>query len=301
MFKHVLKWVGALVIIVAAIGAGIFLRAQSKFSSMAEQTLEDPSLKLAVTSAPEWAQEGERIAKMKGCFDCHGKDLGGTVFVQDPAIGMFAGPNLTKGQGGVVSNYTDEDWVRSIRFGRGPQKHYLKFMPSQEFAFLTDEDLSKLITYLKNVPAVNREFVPVQVGPMAKILYSFGKMPLLFSGENVDPNSTVPASLKPSEAPEYGKYLAASCVGCHHPNFGGGKIPGVPPSWPKSANLTAKGNIAKWSFADFQKTASSGVTPEGKSLNPQFMPWPAMAAMNETELKALYNFLKSLPEASENQ
>lgn len=301
MLKRILKWAGALVILVIAIGMGVFLKAQMKYSQVANTSLEDQGLNLVVPTNPEWIQEGERIAKMKGCYDCHGKDLGGTVFVQDPAIGTFAGPNLTQGKGGVAGKYNNEDWVRSIRYGRGTNKHYLKFMPSQEFSFLTDEDLGKLIVYLKSVPAVDRESVLVAPGPMAKILYSFGKMPLLFSGENVDLKNRVPTALSASESPEYGKYLAASCVGCHQSNYGGGVIPGVPPSWPKAANLTAKGNLSKWSFDDFKKTASSGVTPEGKNLNPQFMPWPAMAAMNDTELKALYNFLKSLPEAEMNQ
>jgi len=301
MFKRGIKWVGLLVLLIVAVGAGIFLRAQNIFTAKAELVLEDPSLKLAVSSQPSWVQEGERVAKMKGCFDCHGKDMGGFVFIQEPPIGTFAGPNLTKGQGGIGATYTDEDWVRSIRYGRNPSKHYLKFMPSQEFSALTDEDLGKLIAYLKSLPAVDRERVPVSPGPMAKILYSFGKMPLLFSGEYVDLKAPAPVSLAASEHADYGKYLAASCVGCHHQNYGGGAIPGVPPSWPKSANLTPKGNLAKWSFEQFQKTAMSGVTPEGKTLNPQFMPWPAMAAMNETELKALYSFLKSLPEASENK
>lgn len=301
MVKKVLKWAGVLLLLIVTIGVGVFLRAQSQYNQKTEMTLEDPKLTLSVAYDPNWVQEGERIAKMKGCFDCHGKDLGGSVFIQDPPIGTFAGPNLTKGSGGVAANYTDEDWVRSIRYGRNPQKRYLKFMPSQEFSFLTDEDLAKLIVYLKSLPAVNRDSVPVAPGPMAKLLYSFGKMPLLFSGENINTNMSVPASLQANESAEYGKYLSASCVGCHHANFGGGAIPGVPPSWPKSANLTPKGNVAKWSFEEFHKTATTGVTPEGKNLNPQFMPWPAMAAMNETELKALYNFLKSLPEASENQ
>lgn len=300
MVKRLLKWVGTVVLLVVIVVVGVVFKVNSQFESLSKLELQDPGLKLAAASQPEWIAEGERIVKMKGCYDCHGQDLAGRVFIEDPAIGTFAGPNLTKGKGSVVANYSDEDWVRSIRYGRGPNKKYLKFMPSQEFAALTDEDLGKVIAYLKSVPAIDRESVALAVGPMAKTLHFLGKMPLLFPGQLIDVSQAAPVTLQPSDSPEYGKYLAASCVGCHQPNYGGGAIPGVPPSWPKAANLTAKGNFGKWSFEDFQKTATTGVTPEGKTLNPQFMPWPAMAAMNETELKALYNFLKSLPEAEEN-
>lgn len=297
MLKRILKWGGALLLLLLIGGAARFLKAQSHYSKTESLVLEDPRLKLDVNPTPAWIAEGERIAKMKGCFDCHGQDLGGKVFVQEPPIGTYAGSNLTKGRGGIGGVYTDEDWVRSIRYGRGPNKKYLKFMPSEEFFALSDEDLGKLIAYLKSVPSVDRERTPVSVGPVAKVFYDAGSMPLLFSGERIDLKSPPPARVTPSESPEFGKYLAASCTGCHHANYGGGPIPGVPPSWPAAADLTPRGNLAHWSFDDFKKTAQSGVTPQGKTLNPQYMPWPAMAAMNEVELKALYNFLKSLPTA----
>jgi mono/diheme cytochrome c family protein len=37
---------------------------------------------------------------------------------------------------------------------------------------------------------------------------------------------------------EYGRYLAAGCVGCHGAGYSGGKIPGTPPDFLPTANLT---------------------------------------------------------------
>lgn len=300
MLKKILKWTGALIFLIVLAGAGLFIKAQYQYNKAAELVLVDPRLTLEGIPQANWVSEGERIAKMKGCFDCHGTDMGGKVFIQDPAIGTYVGTNLTKGKNGIGSNYTDADWVRSIRYGIGPHKKYLRFMPSQEYSFLTDEDLGKLIAYLKTLPSVDRENSSIEVGPLAKFLYSSGKMPLLFSGQNIDSKQIGPATLQVNDSVDYGKYLSASCVGCHQPNFAGGAIPGVPPSWPHAANLTSKGNFAKWSFTEFKKVATEGVTPEGKTLNPQFMPWLAMTAMNEIELKALYNYLKSLPASETN-
>jgi hypothetical protein len=38
----------------------------------------------------------------------------------------------------------------------------------------------------------------------------------------------------------------------------------------------------------------TGVRPDGTTIN-EFMPWKVYANMNDTELKALYAFFKSLP------
>ncbi|MGD2071336.1 MAG: hypothetical protein PVI57_21885, partial [Gemmatimonadota bacterium] len=39
--------------------------------------------------------EGGRLAQIYGCRGCHADDLGGQVFVQDPAFGRIVAPNLT--------------------------------------------------------------------------------------------------------------------------------------------------------------------------------------------------------------
>jgi hypothetical protein len=84
-------------------------------------------------------------------------------------------------------------------------------------------------------------------------------------------------------------------LACHRPDYSRGPIDGVPPSWPPAADLTASSNFAKWSFDDFKKALTTGETPDGRMLNPQFMPWTSTAAFNDMELRALYNFLKGLP------
>ena len=39
----------------------------------------------------------------------------------------------------------------------------------------------------------------------------------------------------------------------------------------------------------------SGKTPENKTLDAKFMPWPGIGVHDDEELEALYNYLKSLP------
>ena len=293
--KKAFKILGLIVVLALVAIAAVVAIAQHKYSSQIAQVIEEPDLSLRVAIDPARAEEGKRLTGMKGCRDCHGQDMGGFTFINDPPIGTFTGPNLTTGKGSVTAGYTDQDWVRSIRFGLNRERRYLKFMPSHEYHALSDEDLTTIIAFLKTMPAVDRETVPSKPGPLAKILHMKGNFPMLFPAQLINRAQKPPEKIAPSESPEYGKYLAAGCVGCHDLDYGGGKIKGVPPDWPKAANLTAGGEFAKWSFEDFQKVMKTGVRPDGRKIEPMFMPWPGFAEMTETEMKAIYAFLKTLP------
>jgi len=94
----------------------------------------------------------KHVALTKGCDDCHGKDFGGNVVIDDPALGFIAGPNLTWGQGGLSTRYTsfsDEDYVRAIKHGLNKESKSLKLMPSYEYFLLAQNDLEALIAYFK--------------------------------------------------------------------------------------------------------------------------------------------------------
>lgn len=240
------------------------------------------------------AQErGRHIAHTRGCVDCHGKDFGGAKVIEDGAMGRVYGPNLTTGTGSRVATWKDEDWVRAIRHGVGPDGRGMFVMPSEEYAHLSDEDLGAVIGYLKTVPPVNRERVPLELGPVTRVLLTAGKMKL--AAESIDHANLRPASVAPGVTVEYGRYVAASCTGCHGANFSGGKIEIGPPSWPQASNLTpqADAGIARWSEADFLKTMRTGKRPDGTEVDP-VMP-RAFGGMDDTELRALYAFLKTLP------
>lgn len=47
-------------------------------------------------------------------------------------------------------------------------------------------DLAALIAYLRTVPAVEKPNRPISIGPLAKILYFFGKLPTLVPATVVD-------------------------------------------------------------------------------------------------------------------
>lgn len=238
---------------------------------------------------------GKHVAAIRGCYDCHGADLGGAKIIDDPAMGKIYGPNLTRGAGGVTMSYRDHDWLRAIQHGVGASGHALFLMPSGEFAHLSDDDLGALVAYLKSVPAVNRPTVPVSVGPLARALVLAGKLPL--AAEIIDHRKVAAIAVKPGISPEYGRYLAVGCVGCHGENYSGGKISAGPPDWPPAANLTPhpSSRVSQWSEADFVKTLHTGHRPDGTEIS-SVMP-RSFGQMSDDELKAIWRFLKTLPPA----
>ena len=248
---------------------------------------------VAIPSDAVTIAHGKHLAETRGCNDCHGKDYAGAKVIEDGAMGKLYGPNLTRGKGGRIATFKDEDWVRAIRHGVGPDGRGLFIMPSEEYSHFSDEDLAALVAYMKTIPAVDRERVPTELGPISRMLLATGKMKL--AAEVIDHPNVKPKAIVPAVSAEYGKYVAASCIGCHGPNLSGGKIEIGPPSWPQAANLTphADGRVGKWTEAEFVQVMRTAKRPDGTELN-EVMP-RAFGQMNDVELKALFAFFKSLP------
>jgi mono/diheme cytochrome c family protein len=280
---------GGLAVVVAVGATGAVLGSNARLKK--QHTVTPRAV--AIPSDAAAIAHGKHLAETRGCNDCHGKDYAGNRVIEDGAMGRLHGPNLTRGKGGRVAGFKDEDWVRAIRHGVGPDGLGLFVMPSEEYAHFSDEDLGALIAYLKTIPSVDRERVPTELGPVSRVLLATGKMKL--AAEVIDHPSVKPKSIAPAVSVDYGRYVAASCMGCHGPNFSGGKIEVGPPSWPQAANLTphADARLTKWSESDFLQVMRTAKRPDGTDLDP-VMP-RAFGQMNDVELKALWAFFKSLP------
>jgi len=48
-------------------------------------------------------------------------------------------------------------------------------MPSTDYAPFTESDMGALIVYLKSLPSVNHERVPVKLGPVARALLALAR------------------------------------------------------------------------------------------------------------------------------
>lgn len=288
LLKFVAWCIAGLVLVIVILGGTVYALSQKKLQHKHVVGVRPVS----VETSPEIIAHGRHLATTRGCADCHDTSFAGRAVIEDPAVGRLHAPNITRGRGGLPADYTDLDFVRAIRHGLATDGRALVLMPSLDYESMSDQDLGALIAYLKSVPPVDRERGPVSLGPIGRMLVVKGDIKL--AAEHIDHAAARPASVTPEISPAYGKYLAASCIGCHHPNLSGGPIPGGPPDWPPSSNLTPTpgGPISNWSEADFLAALRTQKRPDGTALSP-VMP-AAFGQMTDLELKAIWAYLRTL-------
>ena len=279
----------ALLILTASIGWGVS-------SYRIRRSFDFPVARLDIPTDSASIARGRHLAgPIAKCVDCHGTDFGGKVVVDAPAIGLFAGPNLTTGRGGIGGQITPEQFARLLRHGVRRDGHPVIFMPSESYQFLADADIAALYAFLRTVPPVDREPPPTTIGPVIRALNVAGQVPLAV--DVIAHDSTAAPKLAPTAGPtaEYGRYLAeiGGCTGCHGPGLSGGRVPGTPPDWKPASNLTPAG-IGSWSEADFTRALRQGLRPGGTPID-TIMPWRLTRQMTDDEIGALYAFLKGVP------
>lgn len=243
------------------------------------------------TDAASRARGEYLVRAIAKCVDCHGDDLGGATFIDAGPVGQFRGPNLTRGQGGLGAQLTDADLVRAIRHGVGREGRKLLFIPSEGWRDMSDDDVSAIVAYIRSLPAVDRATEASVVGPMGRVLYLAGELPL-YEAEQIDhdgPYERTPPAAGPTA--DYGRYLATigGCHGCHGPTLSGGQVPGTPPEFKPASNITPTG-IGHWSEADFFRAMREGKRPDGSTIDP-FMPVKATKLMTDEDTRALWQFL----------
>jgi mono/diheme cytochrome c family protein len=255
---------------------------------------------VAVQSVPiptdaEALARGEHLARILGCVSCHGGNLAGQVFEDDPSINLYVpAPNLTTGQGGLGGS-SDEDWARAIRHGIGQDGRVLGIMPSNYYAHLSDDDLGAIIAYVKSVPAVDNELGPRQLGFPATLIFgmlAYNDLPVA----NIDHANV--GSVKPPEGPtaDYGAYLVsiAACGDCHGTNLEGRPPEAAEQGPPAGPNITSGGELQNWTADDFARALRQGQTPTGHQLSYE-MPWQYYDRMSDEEVQAIWLYLQSIP------
>jgi len=228
---------------------------------------------------------------------------GGNIFVLP--VGKIYVPNITSDKETGIGSFTDGEIARTLRYGVKRNGHaLLDFMP---FYDISNQDLTAIISYLRNEPAVSHSVPQNDWNFMGKIVHAFGMIKP--SGDGI-----VPPSPAPDSTAEYGKYLAgsvANCRGCHTKRdlMTGGYIGTdyagqmtfevldengrtIPGKHFVSPNLTPDketGRIAYWTQDAFVKRFQAGRVIAGSP-----MPWGAFSRLNEQDLAALYKYLKTL-------
>jgi len=268
--KRFIKWIaimfGGLFVLIAVAGSVLYSKGMKKlnqsYPNLAVETVEIPTDVDAIA-------HGKHIATIWACTRCHGEDLSGMVFANDPLSGLvplggtISASNLTPGMGGIASSYTDADWVRAIRHGIMLDGHIEALM--FDYSAMSDRDLGDLIAYLKQVPPVDASYPEIQFGLITPVLSNIGL--LMPAAERIDHNAPRPADPIPSATAEYGGYLSTICVSCHGSGIGS--------------------EVENWNQDDFIHTFQTSVLPNGKPFGPT-MSLNTFREMNDEELTALW-------------
>ncbi len=287
MFAKLLKWIGIALgglIVLAAVTVGmLYALGNARLTKHYEVQPES----VAIPADQASLELGKKWATVL-CAGCHGADFSGKPLVDDQTIGYLAAPNLTSGEGGSGSEMADADWILAIRHGVDPEGRALIGMPSMNFYYLSDQDLGAMIAYLKTVPAVDHDLGEPNLPFTGKVLVGaglFGKN--ILSAEKIAHTGPRPAIIGPAANAEYGGYLVRieGCRDCHGENLTGGKSP--EPGARHAPDITRNGFFRTWSQEKFVTAA--------RTLKGRGMPWAILKPLDDTELKAIFLYLQSLP------
>lgn len=281
-----LELAAALLALLTASATYVYIQSEQRLGQLYSPRVAE----IEIPDDPASVARGRHLAvHVALCTWCHGDDLSGKQTADDPWVGRLHASNLTRGAGGIA-DYDTVDLVRAIRHGVGPDGRALLLMPSPYLHALSDEDLAAIIAWLRTAEPVDAVRPAARAGPLTRLALVAGLAPELIAAE--------PTGSAPTRADEpLGSYLVdiASCRVCHHADLAGGLHPLSLPGEPPPADLTASGSLASWSFDDFQNAMRTGATPDGRRLSPEYMPWPHYAGMSDTELQAIWRYLKALP------
>jgi cytochrome c553 len=240
-------------------------------------------IKLDIPTDSASIREGERITRIEHCGDCHGMQLTGRVFDKIPNTAKLVGPNLTT----IIENYSNAELERVIRHGVKKNGASVFFMPSNMYYELRDDAVAKMIAYLRTLKPLPS---PADL-PSSTIYYPLGRLQLIkgrFPPRAAIINHTAPRSYVNYDSSQtaFGKYLTmTACSNCHGKDLKGKE---------KRPNLVIAAAYSKEQFYHLIKTGEGGL---GRKYLGQMSELAKnhLSSLNETEIDAIYSFLKTLP------
>ena len=292
--KRTFRIIGVVIGLLLAVGltgAGIvYARSNARLAT----TYEVPTMAgIELPTDAESLTEGERLYVTRGCVECHTQDASGQVFIDDPAVGRVIASNLTRGEGGLDSDYDSSDWLRALRHGIDSDGTGYYVMPAHHFNHYSDADMGRIIAYVESLEPVDNVLPDHRPGPLARVFLTTptteGFLPaVLVDHENIDVWNDVEATV----SEEYGHYLVrGGCLGCHTENLSGGGIPGE--AIPASNITFHEEGLTGWTLEEFATAMRNGMRPDGSVIDPT-MPWYLYSRMTDEEIEAMYVYLQSV-------
>jgi mono/diheme cytochrome c family protein len=313
--KKILKVLGIVVLVLLV----FILAAATILKVVFPKVGEAPEL--TIQSTPEKIERGRYLANhVMVCIDCHSSrdwtafsgpivpgtfGKGSEVFDQTMGFpGVFYSKNITPYN---LGTWTDGEVFRAITTGVNKDNEAIfPVMPHHAYGQLDATDIEAVVSYLRTLTPIKND--------VAKSKPDF---PFNFIINTIPKEASFSQRPDTNDAVAYGAYLvkAAACIDCHTPvtstgslimedAFSGGRVFEMPSGTITSSNITPhKGTgIGAWTreqfiqrFKAYEDSLMQHLPVQPSDFN-TLMPWTMYASMTESDLGAVYAYLKSLPE-----
>ncbi len=276
---------------------------------------------IKIAATPERLARGEYLANhVTLCVDCHSHrdwnkfagpiidgTTGGGGELFDASVG-FPGsvhvPNITPYN---LKDWTDGELFRAITTGERKNGNAIfPLMPWPYYSKMCREDVYSIITYI-------RTFKPI-TSTYPKSTLDF---PLNILVHTMPQKATLGTLPPAGDTIKYGEYMtrSAACMECHTQEDKGKQIPGmefaggrefkINGNTVRSANITPENEtgIGKWTqsafLARFKLFSDPAKAAHVSGSDFQtIMPWYKFSGMTETDLKAIYAYLRTIKPVS---
>jgi hypothetical protein len=278
-----------------------------------------PVQQIAIERTPERLTRGGYLVKhVTVCVDCHStrnwslfsgpivpgtEGKGGERFDESLGLpGTVYSKNITPA---ALGNVSDGVLLRAIAGGVDHNGNAMfPLMGYKNLAKMSTEDLYSIIAYIRTLPPIDNSVPDHQLNfPLNLIVRT---MPEPYSAQP-EPNR--------NNSYEYGKYLVsvAGCIDCHTQavkgesikgmEFAGGWALPLPGGIVRSANISPdeETGIGLWTkdifvakFKEWENADSSKLNLERMGRQ-TIMPWTLFAGMTESDLGAIYDYLRTVP------
>ena len=255
---------------------------------------------LSFSSAPEAIERGKYLVAAGGCVGCHespdnaGSLSGGHGLFSE--FGTFYVPNITPDVETGLGNWTAEEFVLAVKYGRRPDGgYYFPALPYRSYSGLTDQDALDMGSYLMSISPITFEVrqheTPIWIANW--MMAGWNLIAEQFESSKVDlPNSEL----------ERGRYLARNlghCGECHTPR----NFLGIPMHEREFAGATLGEShadainpeaLASWSIDDVAFFLFMGMKPDEEYVGGEM---EAVIAHNTSQLteddrRAMASFFK---------
>ncbi len=213
--RTTLVWLSRVTATLAILAMLVLLGIYAASAYLGARTYRAPPEPLKIAATPALIDAGERRARVFGCTACHGEDLRGKLFADEPYFATSYAANVTL----AARAYTNEQLAQLFRHGIKRDGKAIYAMPSSMYHYWTDEELASVIAYVRSLSAGGIDQPAPNVGPMLRLAVVSGQVrPEVHWIAQSKTRSA--AALGPEHAA--GRHIAVTaCAECHETDLTG--------------------------------------------------------------------------------